>query len=91
MDKKDKGEQMDKLKELLDSEHTWPGSYLFKFIVPNDHVQYLLSLFQGIQPAFKESSKGKYISVSFTMHMQSSDEVLAVYAKAATVPGLLAL
>ena len=38
----------DKLKKLLDEQYSWPCEYIFKFVVPNEHVEHLRILFQEV-------------------------------------------
>jgi putative lipoic acid-binding regulatory protein len=78
-------------RELLDTRHQWPCQYLFKFIVKSELTQQTIELFKEAEISFKESSQGKYVSLTMTMKMNSSDEVIAIYHKAAQIPGLIAL
>jgi len=83
--------KLENFKRLLDARHKWPCDYLFKFIVKNEVVAQTVELFKGNSISFKESAKGNYVSLSITMKMNSSDEVLAVYAKATAIPGIISL
>jgi putative lipoic acid-binding regulatory protein len=83
--------KLENLKLLLDTEYTWPASYLFKFIVTQDQVENITSLFTAGEVSVRESSKGKYVSVSIQIEMPSSDEIIHIYEKAATIPGVIAL
>ena len=83
--------QSEKFKELLDQEHTWPGDYQFKFILKKTELETAQSLFPTEQITLRESESGKYISVTFSKKVASSDEVLMVYKKASMIPGVMAL
>lgn len=80
-----------KFRELLDAHHSWPTEYLFKFIVPEALLTKTQLLFQPAEISYRMSSTGKYVSLSFSLKMESSDGVLAVYEKAKQIPGIIAL
>jgi uncharacterized protein len=78
-------------KEKLDQHYRWPSLYVFKFIVPTGKEPEVRNLFP-LQPVTeKTSAKGKYTSVTFELTMNSADSVIAVYQKAASIEGLIAL
>ena len=77
--------------KLLDEGVEWPHEYLFKFIVPSPKVEEVERLFNRIPVEIKESSKGKYASVTARMKVHSSDEVIAVYTAAAKIEGIILL
>ncbi len=85
------GQKMQKLKELLESEHSWPGPYLFKFIVPAENGDFLIAMFRRGEIKKRYSRSGKYLSLSVTMHMSGAEEVISVYKSAAKIPGLISL
>ncbi len=72
----------------------WPTVYMFKFIIPasNEKLALVQQLFsEECQIQLKNSSNGKYISLTGKQVMTSAQEVLDVYEKAANIEGLLAL
>lgn len=81
-----------KAKQLLDANHTWPGPYVFKFIVPVDERKSLINLV-GDHTLQKEnpSKTGKYTSLTISKHFKSSDEVMKMYQEAKGIPGLISL
>lgn len=79
------------LKALLDEHHAWPTVYTFKFIVKEACLEQTLNLIPAQVPTLKPSSKGTYVSVTWTVEMPSSEAVLAVYDRARAIDGLLAL
>ena len=81
----------DKLKKLLDEQYSWPCEYIFKFVVPNEHVEHLRILFQEVSIQEKSSKTGKYISVTVRKICLSSDHVLELYQKAGTIEGIISL
>ena len=77
---------------LLESEHSWPCSYLFKFILPRQKREQFLSLMEWKgEYQVRPSKKGNYISVSFKRKCGCPEEVIAFYQKASCVEGVIAL
>jgi uncharacterized protein len=89
-----KHDERERLKALLDTRHSWPGDYLFKFILAATDTA-PLDAFLKKHPRAKidrhPSTTGKYISYSVTIHVQGSDEVLDIYAETNRIPGLISL
>ncbi|MDN5204464.1 DUF493 family protein [Fulvivirgaceae bacterium BMA10] len=81
----------DSFREKLDNEHDWPDVYMFKFIVPRSQEQSIRDLFPSDKVEVKESSSGKYVSVTATKLMRSSQEVIDIYVAAHKVEGVIAL
>ncbi len=77
--------------ENLDKVYAWPSLYTFKFIVNADQEPEVKKLFPLHTNTSRASSNGKYTSLTFQMMMPSSEEVVSVYKKAATIEGLIAL
>lgn len=78
-------------KNKLDSHHSWPCEYLFKFVVPAGKTTDLLALFPDESFQSKQSKAGNYTSFTLRKVMESSDEVIAIYETAGKVEGLIAL
>lgn len=78
-------------REKLESQHVFPGDYNFKFIVPKQKREEILSLLPDFQISFKESSNGKYISITAVAKLENSQEVLDFYTKAHQIEGCIAL
>jgi putative lipoic acid-binding regulatory protein len=78
-------------KEKLESEHSFPGYYSFKFIVPNGQKEEVLNILPKGELVQKHSSNKKYISLTLKAEVNSSDEIVAVYQKAHTIEGIVAL
>ena len=79
------------LKKLLDDSHQWPSSYTFKFIGPVNTEQQLAALFAEHSTSRRESRTGKYVSLTVQANLNSSDEVLSLYAAARAIKGVIAL
>lgn len=78
-------------KNKLDEVHTWPSSYLFKFVVPQAKKGELLSMMPTGMVQERSSSNEKYVSISLTAQMDNSDEVVAVYKQVAQIEGVVTL
>lgn len=84
-------EWWEEFQELLDEQNDWPTEYTFKFIAPSQNLEPLKSVFGDHPVQVRSSSKGNYMSVTARMHMESSEEVLAIYEEAADIEGVISL
>lgn len=82
---------IDAFVEKLESNHTFPGDYTFKFIVKPEHQSLVESLVKDAVIKLKPSSGNKYVSVTIKAHMQSSTEVVKVYKEAKKIDGIISL
>lgn len=78
-------------KQLLDDNNEWPITYVFKFIVPKAGMDMLQQVFEGHEIDIKASKKGNYQSLTARIHVENSDEVVAIYRAAGEVDGVIAL
>lgn len=81
----------DSFRERLENEYEWPSLYTFKFIVPKEQEEAVMELFPKVEVSTKESSGGKYISLTARLMANSSDTIISVYEKARHIEGLIAL
>jgi len=95
MENKNSEEFYAKLKIQLADTSSWPSKYLYKFIVPTQGTQIseIETLFDntGAVITTKESSKGKYTSVSILVNMKNPDKVIAKYKEVSKVKGVISL
>lgn len=87
-------EQFDKLRELLNKENNWPMVYMFKFIVPADNQKIALVEAKFSDEAIilhKESSNGKYFSITVKEVMLNADSIISKYKEMEGIEGLMAL
>lgn len=83
---------LQQFKTRLDEHHSWPCTYMFKFIVPAQEYPKLLDLFESRDSLrTRQSKNGRYISVTARCRVHSSDEVVAVYDAAAQIRGIVSL
>ena len=78
-------------KEKLENNHDFPGEYIFKFIVKPEHEEEVRSLLSDAIVKLKPSSGNKYVSITLSKKMDSSESVINVYKKAHTIEGIIAL
>lgn len=82
------------LKDSLNKSYIWPAVYMFKFIVPvnNRSILLLKQLFnENASISEKYSSNNKYISITITELMLSTEEVISKYRVASQLEGVIAL
>ncbi len=78
--------------DLLNERHRWPSLFAFKFIVPKDQGPTLESLFpEATQKEVLPSGGGKYLFSTHHCPIASAEEVISFYARAKSIPGILAL
>ncbi|MEK6153565.1 DUF493 family protein [Flavobacteriaceae bacterium 3-367] len=84
-----------RLREQLDQNGTWPSDYLYKFIVPTDtdKIEQINKIFDntGAVIESKKSKKGKYTSISITVHLKNPDEVIQKYKEVGAIKGVISL
>lgn len=85
------GAWWERFRELLDGQNEWPAPYLFKFIVPRAGLDELKELFGDHPVVVRASTRGRYVSVTATIEMGSSDDVIDMYRAAGQVDGVIAL
>ena len=82
-------------KEKLLSVERFPTHYTFKFIVKTDteKVNRVKSIFTHASTKFSEknSSGGKYLSITIESYVQTADEVIDYYKKVAEIPEVMML
>lgn len=81
-------------RKLLAEEISWPHVYMFKFIVPAnlDKEAQIIELFPAdSEVSFRSSRTGKYTSITIKSLMNTPDEVLDLYKKAAEIEGVTSL
>ena len=95
MDAKNPEEFYARLHAQLEESTTWPSEYLYKFIVESDpdKIEQIQKIFDntGAVIESKRSRKGKYTSVSVTVNLQNSDQVIEKYKEVGAVDGVISL
>lgn len=84
-----------RFEEKLVESQSWPGSYLFKFILKSDstHFSDLYSFFDGKKAKWKKKSSAKntFVSISILADMESPQEVVMLYKKVSQLDGIISL
>lgn len=79
----------------LEISHSWPGKYMFKFIMPSNsnYIEELISIFEGIDVNIsrKYSANKKFLSISFNTNLDFPEEVVRIYKKTSHFKGLIRL
>jgi putative lipoic acid-binding regulatory protein len=84
-------ESLCSLQAKLDEFHQWPCRFMFKFIIPQEKTEELITFFAGRPFTTRPSKTGKYVSFTAELEMQSSEEVIALYREAGKIEGIIAL
>ncbi|MGI9527845.1 MAG: DUF493 family protein [Weeksellaceae bacterium] len=84
-----------KLKKDLNIVEQFPTNFTYKFIVPTDHkkIAEIQAVFDNANPQFqmKESSKGKYTSITAVVYALDADQVIHYYKKVGSIDGVIML
>lgn len=84
-----------RLEAQLASQGNWPQVYMFKFIIPDNNRNYaiLRSIFGDDESKFsvRQSSKGKYISITVREMMMDPAEIIDRYRRASIIEEIIAL
>ena len=87
-------EELNSFKQKLSESMTFPSVYMFKFIVASENraIALVESLFDADADMHtKESGTGRYTSITAKQVVMHVEEIIAVYKKAATIPGIMFL
>ncbi len=95
MDSEKSEEFYGRLKAELLNTQSWPSDYLYKFIVPTDSakIEQINKIFDntGAVIESRQSRKGKYTSISITVHLKDPDAVISKYKEVSAVEGVISL
>jgi putative lipoic acid-binding regulatory protein len=81
-----------KMHELLTESYSWPHSYMFKFIAPEEQLNHVLAIFtDGFEISTRPSKKGNYTSITATKTMTSPDAIVKIYELIGKIPGVISL
>lgn len=85
----------ERLKEQLEQDTTWPSLYLYKFIIPAElgKIAEIRAIFDDTDAKIttRDSSGGKFTSVSIKVNMDSPDAVIEKYIEVSKVEGVISL
>lgn len=84
-----------RLRDELSSTSTWPGEYLYKFIVPTDNkkIAQVENAFDNMGAVIQttQSKTAKYTSISINVTMESPEKVIEKYIELSNVEGIISL
>ncbi len=78
-------------KEKLEANHDFPCAYMFKFIVPLNKKEALIDLLPKVALKIKTSTTNKFVSITLSVEMESSDKVIDIYNQAYQIEGIIAI
>ncbi|BDD02670.1 DUF493 family protein [Aureibacter tunicatorum] len=78
-------------KKKLEEQHSFPGDYVFKFIVANDKVGEVENLLPNASWSKRPSKNGKYVSMTTKHKASSSEIVIDTYINAKKIEGIISL
>jgi hypothetical protein len=87
-------ENLARLRDVLMQHEDWPMQYYFKFIVPNEKekLESIKRLFLDPSKITYNASRDiNYIGVSYKQYMPDVDSIIAIYLKARSIKGVIAL
>ena len=87
-------DNIEKFRELLSKNTTWPMVYYFKFIIHKrqEKLDQVKSLFDDPSTITYNTSRDiKFISIACKQLMHDAESIIAIYEKANLVDGLIAL
>jgi putative lipoic acid-binding regulatory protein len=83
--------EYDRLKELLDLNHSWPSEYTFKFILPTAKLSEFQKVIPDPKVIMKPSASGKYTSLTLETRCSDSNAVISVYKKVSHIEEIIIL
>ena len=90
-----KNDLNDSFYEKIKNSQSWPGIYLFKYILPvkSESLSRIKGLFANLSPKFtvRKSSKNKYQSLTVSVEIDSAKSVVDIYAKTSSFKDVISL
>lgn len=86
-------DEYDNLRKELNKIGAWPMVYMFKFIIPADNKRLALVTSKFSDDSIvtrKESTNGKYISITVKEVMLNADSIIDKYKEMEGIEGLMA-
>jgi hypothetical protein len=95
MTEAEREEKYKRLEEQLEQHQSWPGVYMFKFIIPADNrkLSQVENLFNSEESevTIRQSKKGNFISITAKELMLSPAKIIERYRMAEGIEGLMSL
>jgi len=87
-------EELNRFKEKIEESINFPSVYMYKFIVESElrKIALVESLFDADADIhIKESTNGRYTSITSKVVVVSIDEIMDIYKKASEIQGIIFL
>ena len=87
-------EKKEQLRKQLEEFHVWPSVYMYKFIFPSSEETMTLlkqKFPEDVEYLVKESSGGKYSSVTIKEMVLSAEVIFQRYEDVATIEGIFSI
>ena len=87
-------EKKEQLRKQLEEFHVWPSIYMYKFIFPasEDTMRLLKQKFpEDVEYTIKESSGGKYTSVTIKEMVLSAEVIFQRYEDVSAINGIMSI
>lgn len=87
-------EELNNFKQKLIESTSFPTVYMYKFIISSEHrnIARVENLFEaGTDIHRKESSTGRYTSITAKMVVMHVDEIIDIYRRASAIEGVMFL
>ena len=79
-------------KALLDEQYHFPCLYTFKFVVGAGQKAFVLEILgKGVMVKERSSKTGKYLGLTVSRSVDSSDEIIEIYREVSKIEGVFAL
>ena len=79
--------------EQLKKSQSWPGRYMFKFVLKSNHpdINKVKDFFKKFKKkiSVRSSSKQNYISITITVSFIYSEDVILIYKKISKIKGII--
>lgn len=86
----------EQLKNKIEVSQNFPSEYMFKFILfsNNQKIAQIEALFNNIPDCeifIRESSRGRYVSITVKQMVQSVEYIIEIYKKVSKIQGVMML
>jgi len=82
---------LEKFKELLSNNHSWPSKYSFRFIIPFTELSELERILGNEGMSIKPSKNGNYLSVISIKMIKTTEEVIKYYQDVSQIKGIISI
>ena len=85
-------DKLSHFKKLLDEQYKFPCVYTFKFVVEASQKARVLEILgEGVMVKERSSKTGKYLGLTVSRSVDSSEQIIEVYRNMSKIKGAFAL